>query len=98
MTNKFYAHKMKDTKENERRKNLQLKTASQHFVACKFVNTDGQWDGHRDRQSDRQSGQTKKGIWTTQATKNKSQTTLTAWQAKKKVELKKKKYYYSYNI
>lgn len=87
MTNKFYAHKTRYEGERKAQK-PQLKTAPQHFVACKFVNTDGHRDGQTDRQTD--SGTDKKGIWTTQATKKAKQLWQLGRRAEKKVNWKRK--------
>lgn len=81
MTNKFYAHKTRYEGERKAQK-PQLKTAPQHFVACKFVNTDGHSDGQTDRQAVRQTvEQIKKAYGQHKPQNKKSQTALTAWQA-----------------
>lgn len=96
MTNKFYAHKTRYEGERKAQK-PQLKTAPQHFVACKFVNT----DGHRqtDRQTVRQTvEQIKKVYGQHKPQKKPNSFDSLAGGQREKSELKKKKYYYSYNI
>lgn len=96
-------HIKRDTKENERRKNLNSILPPNILLHANLLTqTDTGTDRRTDRQTDRQtdSGTDKKGIWTTQATKQKKPNSFDslAGGQREKSELKKKKYYYSYNI
>lgn len=69
-------HIKRDTKENERRKNLNSKLPPNILLHANLLTqtdtgTDRQTDSQWDKQTD--SGTDKKGIWTTQATKKAKQ-------------------------
>lgn len=82
-------HIKRDTKENERRKNLNSKLPPNILLHANLLT---QTDTGTGRQTDRQtdSGTDKKGIWTTQATKKAKQLWQLGRRAEKKVNWKRK--------